>query len=135
MFSPQDVFQEPRRPTFLAFGHRARRSAYHDFPTLGPGSRADVYHPVTLRDYPHVMLHHNHGVTLVHQAIELDQQSVHVLGMQPVGRFVQHIQRGPTGLALQFRRQFYDVLIAAGQLRSRLAQAQVTQSDVLQHLQ
>lgn len=66
-----------------------------------------------LRHHSHVVLHHNHRMAVIHQAIQLHEQAIHILGMQPVGRFIQYIQCRPSGFALQFRCQLDALSFAA----------------------
>ena len=81
------------------------------------------------------MLDHHHAVPGLDQPVELHQQAVDILRMQPVGGFVEHIQGRPTGHPLQLGGQFDPLRLATGELGRRLPQAQVAQADILQHLQ
>lgn len=97
--------QKRRRPAALGTRHLMRRSLRHDGAARATCARADVDHPVGLRDRTHVMLDHDHGVSCLDQPLQLYQQPVRIGGMQAGGGFVQHVERAPALAALQFGGQ------------------------------
>ena len=81
------------------------------------------------------MLDHNHRMPSLHQVIQLAEQTIHVPWMQAGGWLIQHIQGGAPRIALQFSGELDALRFTAGQLCSRLTQAQIPQADIPQHLQ
>ena len=109
--------------------HRA--GGYHTAPVL-PGAPAHLHQPVGGPQHLGVMLHQNDGVAVACQVPDDPQQALHIGGMQPDGRLVQHIQHAGA-LAAHRPGQLYPLPLsggkgAAGPVQSQIAQAQVQQA-------
>ncbi len=102
---------------------------------LVAGAGADVDHPVARRDHAHVVLDHDHGVAGVDQAVELRHQLLDVGRVQAGGGLVEHVQRVAALRALQLGRQLDALRLAARQLGRRLAEPQVAEADLAQHVE
>ncbi|OPZ82264.1 MAG: hypothetical protein BWY77_00252 [bacterium ADurb.Bin431] len=83
----------------------------------------------------HLMLDHQHGIALVDQPIEDAQEHVAVLEMEAGGGFIEDIDGAPGADFAQFGGELDALGLAAGEGGSGLAEADVTQADILQGLE
>jgi AcrR family transcriptional regulator len=104
-------------------------------PPACPPSGPRSIHVVGGLDDVEVMLDHQHGVAGVHQAVEAFQQAFDIRQVQPRGRLIEDVERVLRALQLRKLGGDLDALrFAAGERRGRLAERQVAQSQVVQHL-
>mgnify|MGYP003339374491 CR=1 FL=1 len=122
----------------------------HDRAAARASFGTHVHDPVGRLDDVEVVLDDEHGVALVDQAIENDEQFFDVVEVQAGGRFVEEKQLAERccrcfGLAARFifpdhafdqmPCQFQALRFAARQRRHRLAEAQVFEADIGERLQ
>ena len=86
-------------------------------------------------DHAHVVLDDDDGVAGVDQAVELRHQLLDVGGMQAGRRLVEDVERVAALRALQLGRELDALRLAAGELGRRLAEPQVAEADLAQHVE
>ena len=112
-----------------------RSACRHDVTTFIARIRPHVDHPVGLHYRAHFVLDHHHGIAGINEALQLHQQPVGIRSMQPGGWFIEHIQAAAALAALQLGCELDALSFATRKLGCRLADAEVTQSDLAQELQ
>ncbi len=91
---------------------------------------SEIDEPVCGLDDVEVVLDHQDRVALLDQPGEHGEQSADVLEVQASGRLVEQIDRVAGGAFGQLRGQLDPLRLAAGQRRSRLAEADITEADI-----
>ena len=86
-------------------------------------------------DDAHVVLDDDHGVAGVDQPVELRHQLLDVGRVQAGRRLVEDVERVAALRALQLGRELDALRLAAGQLGRGLAEAQVAEADLAQHVE
>ena len=86
-------------------------------------------------DHIEIMLDDQHGVAVVHDALQHFQQLLHIVRMQAGGRLIQHEQRLAGRLALQLAGELHALGLAAGKRGRALSQLHIAQAHVLERLQ
>ena len=86
-------------------------------------------------DHVEVVLDHDHRVALLDQAVEDLEQPLDVGEVQAGGRLVEDVERVAGGDLGELGRELDPLRLAAGELRRRLAEADVVEADVVQGLQ
>src|SRR6187402_1667457 len=71
----------------------------------------------------------------VEQLAKRGEQLGDVIEVQAGRRFIQHVQQTLAGVRRQMRRDLDALRFAAGQGRGRLAETQVAEADLVEHLQ
>ena len=103
---------------FSADGNLLRSALSYNHTAAATTFGADIYDPVSLFDYIHVVLNHNHGVALVNQTVEHPHKNTDILKMQAGGRLVKYV-KSTAGIAFcQLGGQFYTLALTARSLRS-----------------
>ena len=102
-----------------------------DYPSaLIARSRPDVDDPIARRRDAHVVLDDNNGVSGLHKTVQLRHQLRYVRRMQTRRGFVEDVQRFAPLRALQFGGELDALSLAAGKLRGRLTQPDISQADL-----
>ena len=95
---------------------------------------AEVDDPVGGLDHVEVVLDHDHRVAGVDQAVEHVEQPLDVGEVQAGGRLVEDVERVAGRDLGELGRELDPLRLAAGELRRRLAEADVVEPDVVQRL-
>ena len=82
-----------------------------------------------------VVLDDHERVARLEQLAERREQLRDVVEMQPGGRLVEDVEQPLAAVRRQMRRDLDALRLAAGQRRRRLAEAQVAEADLVEHLQ
>ena len=106
-----------------------------DLPALFAAFRPEVDDPVGGLDHVEIVLDHEQAVARLQQLAERRQQLGDVVEMQPGGRLVEDVEHAVAGLRRQMRRNLDALRFAARQRRRRLAETQVAEADLVEHLQ
>ncbi len=101
----------------------------------GTALRPHVDDPVGGLDDVQVVLDDDHCIAGVHKPSEDPEELADVLEVQPCGGLVQDVDGTPGGAPLQFGGELDPLCLTAGQRRCRLAEADVTQSHVVEGAQ
>src|SRR6476620_151178 len=101
----QDFSQERGRVALLRLGKLLRRARRHDPPAAGTAVRTEVHDPVRALDDVQVVFDGDHGVALVHEALQHHEQLADVLEVQAGGRLVQHVDAAPVRALLELGGQ------------------------------
>jgi hypothetical protein len=102
--------------------------------TFVPRARTQVDDPVTAGNHLHIMLYNNDGIARGNEVLQLAQEAIDIRRVQAGRGFVKDIQGLAVLCALEFCGELHPLRFAAGELRSRLPQAQVSKADFLQNL-
>ena len=111
------------------------RSRCHDPPALVPRARADVDHPVASGDHAHVVLDDDDRVARIDEPVQLRHEPLDVRRMQAGRRLVEDVERVAALRALQLGGELDALRFAAGELRRGLAEPQVSEADLAQHVE
>ena len=106
------------------------RSSRDDPSALVARSRPDVDDPIARCRDAHVVLDDNNRVSGLHETVQLRHQLRHVRRMQTRRGFVEDVQRFAPLRALQFGGELDALSLAAGKLRGRLSQPDISQADL-----
>ena len=107
----------------------------HELPAgvsaLGP----EVQDPVGALDHVEVVLDHEHGVAGVDQALEHAEEPPHVVEMEPGGGLVEDVEDVVAQPGAQLRGDLEALGLAARERGGGLAEAEVAEAHVLEHLE
>src|SRR5690606_21295474 len=104
--------------------------ARHHHASAGAAFGPHVDHVVGHLDDVQVVLDHQHGVSLVHQALQHADQLLHVVEVQTGGGFVQDVEGTAGAAAAQLAGQLDALGLATAQGGAALAQLHVAQAHV-----
>ena len=106
-----------------------RRSLGDDLAAMDAGAGADVEHVIGLQDRILVMLHHDHGVAEVAQALEGDEQALVVALVQADRGLVEHVEHAREAGA-DLARQADALALAARQGAGGARERQVFETHI-----
>ena len=81
------------------------------------------------------MFNHHHGVALIDQPLQHDQQLTNILKMQARGWLIQNVQGAACCTTAELLSQFHSLSLPPRQGGGRLPQFDIAQADIHQHLQ
>ena len=104
-------------------------------PPPSPPSGPEVDHPVRGLDDVEVVLDDEQRVPRLEQLAERRQQLRDVVEVQPGRRLVEDVEQAVAAVGRQVRRDLDALRLAARERGRGLAQAQVSEADLVEHLQ
>src|SRR5262245_50108050 len=107
----------------------------HDLAALLAALGAEVDHVVGGLDDVEMMLDHEHAGPAVHESVEDAEQPLHVVQMQARGRLVEDVEHVAAGSGGQLGGDLQALRLPSRQGGGRLAQAEIAETDVLEHAQ
>src|SRR5918995_1503170 len=112
-----------------------RRAGDNYLPALVAAFRPEVDDPVGGLDHVEIVLDHEQAVACLQQLAERRQQLGDVVEVQPGGRLVENIKHAVAALRRQMCRDLDALRFPARQRRRRLAQTEIAEADLVEHLQ
>lgn len=139
-FASQRGGQIARRMPCPAGGHFLRRALGDEPPALLAALRAEIDDIIRALDKLHVVFDDQQTMPQLHQAAKESEQHLQVVEMQAGAGFVENEQAALLRrFADQSRhkkpRKLEPLILSSGERIERLAQTEVTEPDILQHLQ
>ena len=101
------------------------------FPAFG----SEVHDEVGGLDHVEIVLDHEQRVSRFEQLAESGQQLGDVVEMQTGGRLVEDVEQAFAAMRRQVRRDLDPLRLSSRKRRRRLAQTQVAEADLVEHLQ